>query len=113
MIARASADRRARRVELAGEPFEASDSHQAARLDEPSRVARCFVEDRAAAGERGLHGLRSPERDRGDVPGDDLSEPFIPCLAGVRESALLQVGGFGPGSGVSTPRRRRALAASR
>ena len=91
-------DRRARGVELAGEPLEPSDSHQAARLDEPARVARRLVEDRAAAGERGLHGLGPPERDRGDVPGDEESEPFISCLVGVRESALVQVSGFEPGS---------------
>ena len=46
-----------------------------------------------------VNGRRPPERDRGDAPGDEESEPFIPCLAGVRESALLQVSSFDSGSG--------------
>ena len=105
-------DRRSGSLELACEPLETSDSHQAARLHEPARVAGRFGEDLTAAGERGLHGLGAPERDRGDVPADEEGQPFIPCLVGVRESALLQVGRFDPAP-VSTPRRRRALAASR
>ena len=51
-----------------------------------------------AARERRLNGLGSPERDRRNVPGDDLSEPFVPGRAGVRESALLEVSSFDPGA---------------
>ena len=98
MIARARAIVARAGVEPAGEPFEAADSHQAARLDEPSRVARRFVEDRMATGKRGLDGLRPPERYRRDVPGDGLSAPLVPGRDGMREGALLKGSRIGPGA---------------
>ena len=42
--------------------------------------------------------LGPPERDRGDVSGDDLSTSIVIGLQGVCESALLEVGGLGPRS---------------
>ena len=65
-----------------------------------------------AARQRRLDGLRPPERDRRNVPGDRLSEPLVSGRKGVREGALLEVGSFAPAP-VITPSSRRAFAASR
>ena len=82
-------DRLPCRVEIAGEPLEASDPDQAARLHPP---VRRLIQDRAAAGERRLDMLRPPESIRNDVSDDRCLAPFVPRAPRVQEGAFMEIG---------------------